>query len=195
MKDIRILKLDIDGCPAEWINHQDAANAIINEKVAWELGEPTRLFGGISNAGVQSFMDFPPIMAVRGDPHSAKLAVPLPVKNRYLFPRDNWTCQYCATEYSYATRRNLSCDHIIPLSRGGKNKWMNVVAACKRCNHFKADRTPEECGLQLINVPFEPNIAEKFALKQRFFLDDQIKYLASRFSAKTMIDRYQYLNV
>lgn len=47
-------------------------------------------------------------------------------------------------------------DHIVPRSRGGKVTWMNAVAACLRCNHRKADRTPAEAGMVLLLTPHVP---------------------------------------
>lgn len=58
--------------------------------------------------------------------------------------RDNWICRYCGDPAS-------TVDHVIPKSRlpkGTANTWGNMVAACKTCNHSKADRTPEEAGMK-----------------------------------------------
>ncbi len=40
-----------------------------------------------------------------------------------------------------------SIDHVVPLSRGGKNEWSNVVWSDAEVNHSKAARTPAEAGL------------------------------------------------
>ena len=63
-----------------------------------------------------------------------------PLTRRAVFARDAWRCQYCG-----AAAENL--DHVIPRSRGGLHVWENVVAACRRCNTKKEDRTPSEAGL------------------------------------------------
>ena len=55
-----------------------------------------------------------------------------------LFIRDLYTCQYCC---KLCTRRDLTIDHVVPLSRGGKTTWDNVVAACGHCNSKKANKT------------------------------------------------------
>ena len=62
-----------------------------------------------------------------------------PLTRRAVFARDEWTCQYCT-----APAENL--DHVIPRSRGGTHTWENVVAACRRCNAKKENRTPQEAG-------------------------------------------------
>lgn len=64
-----------------------------------------------------------------------------------IFLRDGYTCQYCGRAFD---RSELSLDHILPQSRGGKDTWENLVAACKPCNGRKDDQTPEEAGMPLI---------------------------------------------
>ena len=72
-----------------------------------------------------------------------------PLTRRAVFARDGWVCQYCG-----ATAENL--DHVMPRSRGGLHIWQNVVAACRRCNAKKEDRTPAEAGFHLARQPFAP---------------------------------------
>ena len=52
-----------------------------------------------------------------------------------------WLCRYCGCAL---TAENGTVDHVVPVSRGGKNTMSNMVAACFGCNNDKADRTPEE---------------------------------------------------
>src|SRR5215470_3335299 len=65
--------------------------------------------------------------------------------------RDGYTCQYC-------NRRGerLTVDHVVPRSRGGETSWVNVVAACLRCNLRKGNRLAEEVGMRLIREPVHP---------------------------------------
>ncbi len=67
-----------------------------------------------------------------------------------IFKRDRFSCQYCGSG------KNLTLDHIVPRSKGGKSSWMNLVTACRRCNTTKGDRTPEEAGLLLKDQPHKP---------------------------------------
>jgi 5-methylcytosine-specific restriction endonuclease McrA len=73
----------------------------------------------------------------------------VPLNRRAVFARDGHRCQYCR-----ANAENL--DHVLPRSRGGDHTWENVVAACRRCNTRKGDRTPEEAGLELVAPPRAP---------------------------------------
>jgi len=60
--------------------------------------------------------------------------------------RDGRRCGYCG---GAAT----TVDHIRPTSRGGRNTWLNTVAACDRCNQRKDNRTPAEAGMVLRIAP------------------------------------------
>jgi 5-methylcytosine-specific restriction endonuclease McrA len=86
---------------------------------------------------------------------------------------------YCGGEFPVD---NLSRDHILPVSRSGTDSWTNVVTACKRCNHRKANHTPEEAGMQLLAIPFVPNRYEFFYLANKNILSDQMDFLKTQFS-------------
>ncbi|MBM3743699.1 MAG: HNH endonuclease [Actinobacteria bacterium] len=73
----------------------------------------------------------------------------VPLSRRAIFARDGGRCVYCA---GAAT----SIDHVLPKSRGGDHTWDNVVSACHKCNHLKADRTLKELGWRLRSIPREP---------------------------------------
>ena len=67
--------------------------------------------------------------------------------------RDQNTCQYCSEKLAY---QDVTIDHVVPKSRGGKNSWSNLVVSCKKCNQEKGSRTPAEAGLKLIKKPVDP---------------------------------------
>jgi 5-methylcytosine-specific restriction endonuclease McrA len=71
-----------------------------------------------------------------------------------IYARDDHRCQYCQQRFS---ERELTLDHVVPVVRGGKKTWENIVAACIRCNQRKGDRTPEEVGLKLLRRPAMPH--------------------------------------
>lgn len=73
---------------------------------------------------------------------------PVPLSRRAVFVRDGGRCVYCGVTAT-------SIDHVLPRSRGGRHEWANVVSACRRCNHLKADRTVAEIGWRL-RPPQEP---------------------------------------
>jgi 5-methylcytosine-specific restriction endonuclease McrA len=74
------------------------------------------------------------------------------LSRRGVFIRDSHACQYCG-------RAAENVDHVVPRSRQGPHEWENVVAACRRCNSKKEDRTPAEAGMVLRRTPYAPRAA------------------------------------
>jgi 5-methylcytosine-specific restriction endonuclease McrA len=72
---------------------------------------------------------------------------------RNVYRRDRYTCQYCGAK---PTVEELTVDHVIPRSRGGRTNWANCVLSCVRCNRRKSNRTLVEAGVRLIREPREP---------------------------------------
>ncbi len=72
----------------------------------------------------------------------------------HVYIRDRYTCQYCSRRTF--KRKELTFDHVIPKSRGGKTCFENIVTACMECNHKKSDRTPEEARMPLRKKPRRP---------------------------------------
>ena len=73
----------------------------------------------------------------------------VPLTRKAVFARDGGRCVYCSAPAT-------SLDHVVPRSRGGPHTWDNVVSACGRCNHVKADRGISELGWRLKTVPTVP---------------------------------------
>jgi 5-methylcytosine-specific restriction endonuclease McrA len=71
-----------------------------------------------------------------------------------VFLRDKYTCQYCGSAMSTT---ELTYDHILPRSRGGRTEWENIVTACVPCNRQKGGRTPGEAGMRLLKPPTRPS--------------------------------------
>ena len=72
---------------------------------------------------------------------------------RNIFLRDHNRCQYCRRRFSSA---ELSLDHVVPRSRGGRTTWDNIGSACLKCNGVKGGRTPREAGMELVTRPRKP---------------------------------------
>ena len=67
--------------------------------------------------------------------------------------RDKNLCQYCGNDFKTS---ELTVDHVLPRSRGGKNTWENLVAACKPCNQKKGAKTMDEADMHPIRKPYVP---------------------------------------
>lgn len=90
-----------------------------------------------------------------------------PVNRREVLRRDRHSCQYCGCT------KNLTLDHVIPRSKGGKHSWDNVVIACERCNAKKGSSTPEQVGMQLRTQPKAP-LHPAVAFAEQFWQEQQL---------------------
>ena len=176
----RILRLNLSGQPVEWATWQEAVCLYARNLVVWKRGESVlRLRGGRSRLdGCRTTVDVHSIIACGGRIAGRGRSVP-PLTNVALFGRDHNFCLYCGGPFADSA---LTRDHVVPKSRGGRDGWDNVVAACKRCNHRKGNRLAHECGMALLALPYVPNIAEYLALTNSGrILGDQMDFLASQF--------------
>ena len=94
--------------------------------------------------------------------------------NQNLFRRDCFRCAYCGQLYSSG---DLSCDHIIPKSRGGKDVWSNVITACKGCNRYKGSKLLHEIDLEMRYNPYVPSHPEVLIYENQHITSSQISYL------------------
>jgi 5-methylcytosine-specific restriction endonuclease McrA len=80
-------------------------------------------------------------------------AKPVKFSRVNIYGRDNYRCQYCGAQKSI---NDLTYDHIVPRSRGGRTNWLNIATACTPCNTKKGNRTPAEAGMKLLKQPVQP---------------------------------------
>lgn len=172
-----ILKLNVAGEPLEWITYRESAFYYAKDKVKWSMGEHhVTLRGGINaKTGERSTLKMDTIIFVDSKESPSKYRRPTPqLSNRTLFERDRRLCAYCGNKFSLS---QLTRDHVLPTSKGGKNVWANVVTSCGKCNRLKDDRTPEQASMPLLYVPYAPSHYEKMILDNRRILADQMEYL------------------
>ena len=174
----RVLSLDAHGRILDWMHWQDAVCLYVRDAVAWTLGDPClSVRGGTCRAtGRQSVVDLHPIVAARGHAHAKALDPSPALTNTALFARDANLCMYCGDEFP---RHSLTRDHVVPVSRGGRDVWENVVCACHACNSRKGGRTPQQAGMPLLAVPYRPSWVEHLILSNRHILADQMAFLRS----------------
>ena len=70
-----------------------------------------------------------------------------------IYARDGYRCQYCKGR---APLSDLTYDHVVPRSQGGRTTWENIVTCCYECNRRKSNRTPQQAGMKLAVVPQRP---------------------------------------
>ncbi|MBM7332827.1 HNH endonuclease [Alloalcanivorax marinus] len=180
LRSDRILRLDKAGTPVEWLDWQAAAVLYARGLVTWTLGDVIyQLRGGTCrHTGDRSRLALHSIIACDGLASPRRRTRP-PLTNRALFRRDQHLCLYCGKTFPEA---QLTRDHIRPTSRGGGDHWLNVVAACRRCNQHKGDRLPEEIHMELLALPYVPNMAEYLALiNSHRIRGDQMDFLRGQF--------------
>jgi 5-methylcytosine-specific restriction endonuclease McrA len=102
----------------------------------------------------------------------ARKRVALTKKNVLL--RDDYACAYCAVRGRY----DMTVDHVVPRSRGGRSAWENLVACCQACNARKGNRTPQEARMPLRRAPREPRVIPWLVVRRNTAPDEWGKYLA-----------------
>ena len=78
---------------------------------------------------------------------------PLKFSRVNVYTRDNFECQFCGT---CGAMDDLTYDHVVPRSQGGKTAWDNIVSSCSECNSRKGGRTPAQAGMKLRKKPVQP---------------------------------------
>lgn len=160
----RVLVLNLDHSPLAVVSPQKAIVLIHLEKVtllkAYELCQIRTVAKSFPYPAVIRLNQYKTI------PYHGVL-----LNRTNLYRRDHGVCQYCGST------RQLTIDHVIPRSKGGKSTWTNLVTACNRCNVLKGNKTPEEAGIQLKNPPFKPTLNHFYLLYASRYASEWIPFL------------------
>jgi hypothetical protein len=175
-RSLKVLKLSAQGLPQSWISLEQAVLHYAADEVRWEVGAQVALFRGGHNAmtGEQSVIAVSSIIGTKGVPNINPFDLKPGLTNGKLFSRDRNVCAYCGGHFH---EEELTREHIIPFAQNGKDHWMNVVTACRACNHRKSNRTPEQAHMPLLYAPYVPSLWEDFILRNRRILADQMEFL------------------
>lgn len=124
---------------------QDAVKAVISDRVSVLSEYETEVHS-------PSFtMALPSVIALRDYIRPSRQ----PAFTRFnVFLRDKLTCQYCGTNFN---AHELTFDHVVPRSQGGRTTWENVVTACSPCNLRKGGRTPKQANMPLRRSVRQPS--------------------------------------
>ena len=173
---MKVLKLSAQGLPQAWISLEQAVLHYAADEVRWESGAQVALFRGGHNAvtGAQSVIAVNSIIGTKGVPGINPFNLKSSLTNAKLFARDRNVCAYCGGHFD---EQDLTREHIVPLAQRGRDHWMNVVTACRACNHRKGARTPEQARMPLLYAPYVPSLWEDFILRNRRILADQMEFL------------------
>lgn len=142
----RVLVLNLDHSPVAVVTAQKAIVLCLMEKANCLSTYPLLEIRTVSRS-----FDYPAVIRLNEYKNIPYKGVLLNRNN--LFRRDNGVCQYCGSS------KQLTIDHVIPRSKGGKSNWTNLVTACHRCNVNKGDKSPEQVGFKLKKEPFKPTLS------------------------------------
>lgn len=173
---MKVLKLSAQGLPQSWITLEQAVIHYAAGEVRWESGAQIARFRGGHNAitGEQSVIAVNSIIGTKGVPRINPFELKPGLTNSKLFARDRNICAYCGGHFH---EEELTREHIVPFAHQGRDHWMNVVTACRACNHRKGPRTPEQAHMPLLYAPYVPSLWEDFILRNRRILADQMEFL------------------
>lgn len=163
----RVLVLNLDHSPVAVVSPQKAIVLLLLDKA-----NCLSTYGLLEIRTVSRSFEYPAVIRLN---HFKNIPYRGVLLNRVnLFRRDGGVCQYCGS------KRQLTIDHVVPRSKGGKTSWTNLVTACNRCNVNKGDKTPDQAGLILKNEPFKPSLSyflSEYAERQA---EQWLPFLASR---------------
>lgn len=166
-----VLTLDAGGRPSRWSSWEDAIGYIVKGLVPWYLGDEVVYQGGTSRlTGMPSEISVPNIIAVSNEVFDDRVTL----TNSSLFFRDDYTCCYCNKKFG---RMQLTREHIVPVSKGGPNTWMNCATACRRCNGAKSNKSLKDSGFELHYAPYVPSKSETLIIARRNIQADQLQFL------------------
>lgn len=173
----QVLILTKNHVPVRWASVHDAALYVAKDLVIHSFGDEIVLYGGHNRNGNISKLEFHSILVVNGNINYKKYKFKPSLSNRALYKRDLYTCAYCGNVFISA---ELSRDHVMPVSKKGKNTWDNTVTACKPCNRRKGDKLINEFE-PLLFQPYQPTKAEELLMFSRKdeVTAEQIKLLVS----------------
>lgn len=140
--------------PLSTLSWQDAVRAIYQRKVDVVETYDTMIHGPSLS------MRAPAVVALRN--YIAASDAPALFSRFNLRLRDRFACCYCDS------REDLTFDHVVPKSKGGRTQYENIVTACIACNQRKMDKSVKAAGMTLRHLPWAPTIRELIEIGRTF---------------------------
>ncbi len=170
-----LLAVDTSGRPSRWLTWQDAVTHDVLGKISYGFGDFEFTFkGGVNRfTGRESQITLKSILVIASQSPVRWHSSSIPLSNSALFRRDRNMCAYCGK----VAFREMTRDHITPLSKGGKDTWLNCCTCCAACNAKKDAFSLEQIGWELLYLPYAPTHQEGLILQNRRILFDQMELL------------------
>jgi 5-methylcytosine-specific restriction endonuclease McrA len=144
----RVLVLNASWEPMRIVSWQRAILLLLGEKIevidAYE----------VQVRSPSCALNLPSVVRMKKYVRPKKKRTILRFSRQHVFLRDEYKCQYCLNTF---TVKDLTLDHVIPVTRGGRKTWSNIVTSCGTCNQQKGSRTPQEAGFHEFRSPKEPH--------------------------------------
>lgn len=145
----RVLLLNQSGEPLTFIHWTRALTLLFKGRA-----QPLEYFENVEVHSEKSAYQVPSVIALATYVVLPQRGRQVALSKRNLMLRDKCECQYCGHHLRTDT---ATIDHVLPVSRGGKNTWKNTVLSCKPCNNKKGSKTPAEAGMGLRSKPWTPS--------------------------------------
>ena len=160
-----ILKLDVSGQPRGWLTLNEAVTAYARGDVLYGIGDTLPpVFGGVQRlTGIRSEIILQPIVALQG--RVMNHFTP-PLCNRTLFRRDDHRCLYCGGQFS---RSELTRDHVLPISRGGTDKWETWSPPANAVTGSRTAKPPRRPTCRFWRCPSNPTPTNGISLPKNVF--------------------------
>lgn len=165
-----VLVLNQDFTPISVCSVQRAFLLVFLEKAEMLSEKPDAALRSVNQC-----FPFPSVIRIVQYVHIPYKGVVLTRRN--VFKRDGFSCQYCGKT------KELTLDHLVPRSKGGKSTWTNLVTACKSCNARKGDYSPDQVGLRLFRKPIKPSYVMFLRSTTNEMRQDWIPFLDRKASA------------
>ncbi|HYZ62128.1 MAG TPA: HNH endonuclease [Acetobacteraceae bacterium] len=166
LRNLQTLVLNADMQPLSWgplsvWPWQDALVAVLQERVSPVINYDARV------RSASASFPIPSVVALKRYHRRRRVAF-----TRYhVFLRDGFRCQYCGDSLA---AKELTFDHIVPRSRGGRTSWTNVVTCCQRDNLAKGSKSLRESGMRLLRKPEEPTPHQIDEMARRYAPKDNL---------------------
>jgi 5-methylcytosine-specific restriction endonuclease McrA len=153
----QVLLLNTSYEPVAVITHRRALSLLDRDRVVPACDESIEL------VGVTAVLKIPTVMRLRRYINVPQRGARW--SRKAVLQRDDYTCAYCGVRAGseqrgrVLSRTDMTVDHVLPVSRGGKNNWGNTVCACPACNSRKGGRTPHEANMRLLWEPKTPRVS------------------------------------
>lgn len=133
--------------PLAFISERKAIRLLVKEKV-----DILSLWTGVKYYFSEGFIELPSVIRLKYE--ITRRAIKMVFSRGSVFKRDNFGCQYCGKALNSL---DITMDHIIPKSMGGRSSFGNCVSSCKTCNLKKGAMSLEEAGMKLLKEPHTPD--------------------------------------